>query len=97
MKTITTILLIAGLLSACATRGTNFDMADVNAFQPGVTTCDDAVAKLGKPKSQNYAQDGSKTMLWIFAQASIAGSSSKGTKIAFDKDCKMTRVMSKVE
>lgn len=93
MKTITTILLIAALATGCASRGTKFEMSDVEAFQPGVTTYDDAVAKLGKPKAQNFAQDGSKTATWVYATA-LGG---KGTKIAFDKDGKMVRVMSKVE
>lgn len=80
-------------LAACASHGTRFDMADVEAMQPGVTTYDEAVQKLGKPKAQNFAADGSKTVTWIYATAIGA----RGTKIAFDKDGKMVRIMSKVE
>lgn len=80
-------------LTACASHGTRFDMADVEAMQPGVTTYDEAVQKLGKPKAQNFAADGSKTVTWIYATALGA----RGTKIAFDKDGKMVRIMSKVE
>lgn len=80
-------------LTACASHGTRFDMADVEAMQPGVTTYDEAVQKLGKPKAQNFAQDGSKNVTWIYATALGA----KGTKIAFDKDGKMVRIISKVE
>jgi len=92
MKKLIIVVAFFGL-TACASHGTRFDMADVEAMQPGVTTYDEAIQKLGKPKAQNFAKDGSKTVTWIYATAIGA----KGTKIAFDKDGKMIRIMSKVE
>lgn len=97
MRSVFAAVLAASILAACASRGTNFEMADVDAFKPGVTTYEEVVSKLGKPKGQNFATDGSKTVTWIYAHASLAGSGAKGTKIAFDKDGKMVRIMSKVE
>ena len=97
MKGIYAAMFAALLLTACVTKGTKFDMADVEAFQPGVTTYDEVVEKLGKPKSQNFAADGSKNVTWIWVQVVPGASQSRATRIAFDKDGKMVRVMSKVE
>ena len=97
MKTIITLLLAAALATGCATRGQNFDMADVNGFEPGVTTYEEVVQKLGKPKAQNFAQDGGKSATWVYARASIVGSESKATRLIFDKDGKLVRIASKVE
>lgn len=85
------------MLASCATRGTKFEMADVEAMQPGVTTYEQAVEKLGKPRAVKIAPDGAKSVTWIYAQAGLAGSESRGTRILFDKDGKMIRVASKVE
>lgn len=97
MKKLILASVLALTLAACATKGTNFNMADVDAFQPGVTTLDDAVAKLGKPRGTKIGPNGEKSVTWIYAQASLAGSESRGTRILFDKDGKMIRVASKVE
>lgn len=97
MKKLVIAAALALTLAACATRGTKFEMTDVEAFQPGVTTLDDAVAKLGKPKAVNVAKDGSKSVTWIYAMATVGHSESRGTRILFDKDGKMIRVASKVE
>jgi hypothetical protein len=41
------------LMSGCATQfGTNFDRAKVTAYQPGVTTMDQAMAEVGKPRRE---------------------------------------------
>lgn len=87
------IVAVMFALTACVSHGTRFEMADVEAMQPGITTYDEAVQKLGKPKAQNFAEDGSKTVTWIYATAFGA----RGAKIAFDKGGKMVRIMSKVE
>lgn len=96
MKKAIAILLFA-LLAGCATKGQKFDMTDVNTFQPGVSTYDEIASKLGKPYGQNFAQDGSKTVTWIYVQVSPVGSETRGTKMLFDKEGKLTRIMSKVE
>lgn len=93
------LIIVAAIftLAACATRGQKFEMSDVENFQPGVTTYEEVVEKLGKPRSQNFAQDGGKSATWVYARASLAGSESRGTRLLFDKDGKLVRVMSKVE
>ncbi len=93
------LMIVAAMLalSACATRGQKFEMTDVENFQPGVTTYEEVVEKLGKPRSQNFTQDGGKSVTWVYARASLAGSESRGTRLLFDKDGKLVRVMSKVE
>ena len=63
------VLFAAILLVACATSGTKFEMSDVNAMQPGVTTYEEAVAKLGKPRGVTVAADGTKNVVWSWAQA----------------------------
>lgn len=97
MKKIALAVFVAVTLAACASQGTKFNMADVDQFEPGVTTYDDAVAKLGKPRGINLAADGSKSVLWIYAAAALGHTESRGTRILFDKDGKMVRVASKVE
>lgn len=94
------LMIVAAMLAltACATRGQKFEMTDVENFQVGVTTYEEVVQKLGKPKAQNFAQDGSKTATWVYARAGVlVGVESRGTKLQFDKDGKLVRVMSKVE
>lgn len=93
------LMIVAAMLAltACATRGQKFEMTDVESFQPGVTTYEEVVDKLGKPRAQNFTQDGGKSATWVYARASLAGSESRGTRLLFDKDGKLVRVMSKVE
>lgn len=102
MKIIATMLLAAALTTGCAathvaTQGTNFNMADVDAMQPGVTTYDEAVAKLGKPRSTMYAEDGRKSVLWLYVEAGVARSEARGVRVSFDPEGKMIRIVSKTE
>ncbi|MFZ2161973.1 MAG: hypothetical protein WAW02_07145 [Sideroxyarcus sp.] len=97
MKYVFAILFAALLLAGCASKGTKFQMADVDAMQPGVTTYQEAVKKLGKPYGVNFAEDGAKSVTWVWAMAGMVGSQSRATRILFDKDGKMIRVASKVE
>lgn len=93
------LMIVAAMfaLTACATRGSKFEMTDVEAFQPGITTYEEARQKLGKPRAIKVAADGSKSVTWVYAHTSLAGAESRGTRILFDKDEKMIRVASKVE
>ena len=96
MKKLAGVLSLA-MLTACATRGTNFEMADVNSFQPGVTTIQEATAKLGKPHAVKYDKNGRQLVTWTYAHASLAGSGGKAARIVFDADGKMERIFAKVE
>ena len=44
------LILIAFILVACASSGSKFNMADVDAMRPGQTTIEEAKAKLGPLK-----------------------------------------------
>ncbi len=84
------------LLGACATSGTKFEMSAVNAMQPGVTTYEDAVATLGKPRGVAIAADGAKSVVWSWAEAgAFTGVQSRAVSILFGKDGKMIRVVGK--
>lgn len=100
MKVISAMLFAALLLAGCASTavGTKFSMADVDAMQPGVTTYEDAIQKLGKPRAQDFAADGSKSVTWVWAaQTGFGGVQSGATRILFDKSGKMIRVAAKSE
>ena len=87
-------LIIATLLmlSACATQGNNFKMADVNAMRPGVTTVTDATTELGKPKAYSDFGNGSTLIQWMY----LSPFGGKHVAILF-KDNKMVRVTFKSE
>ena len=90
------VLFATILLAACATSGTKFEMSDVNAMQPGVTTYEQAVAKLGKPFGVSMTADGTKSVVWSWAQAGgLTGIQKRAARILFDKDGKMVRVAGK--
>lgn len=97
MKKYLCAAVVLAALTGCATKGTKFDMAQVEAMQPGVTTYDDAVRTLGKPYLIHYPEDGSRSAMWMWVQASLVGSQSRATRILFDRDGKMIRVVSKME
>lgn len=97
MKKCLTAFVFSIALAGCASQGTRFDMAQVEAMQPGVTTYDETVRTLGKPYAINYAQDGSKSVMWMWVQVSPVGSEHRATRILFDKEGKMIRIASKVE
>lgn len=93
------LMIVAAMfaLAACVSHGQKFEMSDVDAMQPGVTTYDEAVAKLGKPKSQHFAKDGTKIVTWVYARAGGFTSEVKGTGMIFDQDGKLVRITSKSE
>lgn len=78
------ITLMTVLTIGCMSVGTKFDGSDVRAMKPGVTTYEEAVAKLGKPKSTVYRDDGSILVTWVYA-TSMPGSG-RAAKILFNKD-----------
>jgi outer membrane protein assembly factor BamE (lipoprotein component of BamABCDE complex) len=87
----------AALIAGCAAVGQNFDMADVDQLQPGVTTLNQAKEKLGKPYSITNLADGRVRVIWVTARGVMTSVSSKGVAILFDKDGRMVRVVNKNE
>lgn len=88
-----TVVMVAG----CASVGQDFSMADVDAMQPGVTTLDQAKAKLGKP-ARVLALTGDRTgVVWTRSQATIGSASSKSVGLIFDKSGVLLKVASRSE
>ena len=91
------VLAGVALIVGCASVGQDFDMAEVDRLQPGVTTLEQAKEKLGKPQSITNAADGRVGVVWVRSQAVMGSASSKGVAILFDKDGKMIRVVKRNE
>jgi hypothetical protein len=85
------------LLVACATAGTKFNFADIEALTPGVTTETEAISRVGKPYATRMNADGSKQLFWAWVQASPIGASKKSVGALFDKDGRFVRITSKME
>lgn len=82
----------AALMSGCVSVGTKFDIADVEAFQPGITTRADAERILGKPNSISNLADGTTLLQWIHTQAVLASAESNHVALLFDASGKFLRV-----
>lgn len=86
---------LAFSLSACVYQqhGTRFDVAAVNELQPGVSTKQDAIAKLGKPKAVSTNADGSQLLQWQYVYGTAIGvGGGAHVAILFEPDGKMIRV-----
>ncbi|HEX7122444.1 MAG TPA: hypothetical protein VF178_08770 [Gemmatimonadaceae bacterium] len=97
---------LAVLLSGCVSTGTKVDTSKVAAFQPGVTTMQDAERALGPPNQVTREADGSTVLVYAYAKMSpngatfvpvvglFAGKStvdSTTATLVFDKDGKFVR------
>ena len=91
------VLAGVALIVGCASVGQDFDMAEVERLQPGVTSLEKKKEKLGKPQSITNAADGRVGVVWVRSQAVMGSASSKGVAILFDKDGKMIRVVNRNE
>jgi len=69
------VLLTCALLAGCVSAGTKVDPNVVSSFQPGITTIDQAEAKLGQPNAVNKLPDGSTIIVYAFTHAQASGSS----------------------
>lgn len=85
------------VMAGCASVGQDFSTADVDAMKPGITTYQEAVAKLGKPMRTTTQADGQMAVGWSRASAVMGAVSSKGVVILFDKEGKMIRVVHRTE
>lgn len=92
-----TAFFVAIVLTACATSGTKFNMADVDAMKPGQTTIADAKAVLGPPANQVNKADGTMGLVWVYSHVNPTNAQSRSVGILFDKDGKMIRVVTKGE
>ena len=64
------------LISACASQksnwGNEFSMATADSFQPGVTTQQEAIAKLGPPESIQSAPNRGHRVAWQYVKSSAS-------------------------
>lgn len=60
---------LAFVLSGCMSSGVKVDQDRVTSLKPGVTTCADAIALLGKPTSSSLQSDGTRTYQYVYVQA----------------------------
>lgn len=74
MKKLTVVLAVS-LLAGCVTSGTKVDPNVVSTFVPGVTTLDQAEAKLGQPNAVTKQADGGTVIAYAFTHAQASGSS----------------------
>ena len=95
MRPIIVAILLAFSLSACVYQqhGTRFDVSAVNELQPGVSTKQDAIAKLGKPTAVSTTVDGSQLLQWQYVYGTAIGvGGGAHVAILFGPDEKMIRI-----
>jgi hypothetical protein len=69
------VVLLAGVLSACATQGAKVDPDKLSQLKPGVSTISDAKALFGEPESSSRHQDGTTTLTYGFSSTTTDGKS----------------------
>jgi outer membrane protein assembly factor BamE (lipoprotein component of BamABCDE complex) len=92
-KTLLIILILA--LSACVYQqhGNSFDVTAVNELQPGVSTEQDAIEKLGKPMATNTYANGNQLLQWQYVYGTAVGiGGGAHAAILFDPNGTMIRV-----
>jgi outer membrane protein assembly factor BamE (lipoprotein component of BamABCDE complex) len=75
MKRLFAVAVVVVSLAGCVSAGTKVDPNVVSSFQPGVTTLDQAEAKLGTPNSVTKLPDGTTVIGYAFTHAQASGSS----------------------
>lgn len=84
-------------LAACASVGTNFDVASVQALQPGMSEAQ-VIQTLGPPNSRTRMPDGSEMLGWTYGHAAAFGSASgKAAMLRFDTAGHYVGIMSTTE
>jgi regulator of RNase E activity RraA len=81
-----------GVLAACMTVGTKFDINKVDQLKPGVSTMEDATQLLGPAKAVSTMANNSKLLQWQYVQGTPVGGSGSHVAILFDATGKMVRV-----
>lgn len=56
-------------LTACMSYGTKVDQDKLSQFQKGKTTYAEVIEKLGKPTQNTINSDGTRTIMYMYAQA----------------------------
>jgi outer membrane protein assembly factor BamE (lipoprotein component of BamABCDE complex) len=95
MKHIAVILGFLLLVAGCAyQQGNRFDAHTVGQLQPGVSTEQDAIARLGAPAATSNNADGTQLLQWQYVYGTAAGAGGNAhAAILFGPDHKMIRVV----
>lgn len=94
---VATALALTLPLGACMTSGVKFTMAEVQSLQPGVTTKEEAIARLGKPTARSSMGDGSELLQWMYTEVVYIASDSRHVSILFGPDGRMVRIAHQYE
>ena len=86
-------LALSLLLSACASRGTDFDPQLVDQLKPKVTKLEEAIQLLGKPNMVSKQADGTKVAQWMHVSVKMGSSASKTVMVSFDKNDVMVKLL----
>src|SRR5882757_11408657 len=99
LKIATAVLGLAVAISACGREiGTKFDGASVRSLTPGVSTLQDAIARLGLPPSRKLALLGGRQVArWVYLKDTKRGTESARVDILFGSDERMIRVIQQRE
>jgi hypothetical protein len=68
------LLFFVVTLASCASVGTNFDSRKITDIQKGKTTEPQLVAMFGKPNSRGVNSENGSTLMWIYSEAQVKGS-----------------------
>lgn len=63
------VLLLAVMVAACAATGVQITEEQLSFLEPGKTTINDAVAKLGSPNLMMRNPDGTRTISYVYSEA----------------------------
>lgn len=95
MRWLVVALTLSLCVSACVyqQQGNRFDPAKVAELQPGVSTQQDAIDKLGPPSAVSNYPDGSRLLQWQYVYGTAVGvGGGAHAAILFGADGKMIRV-----
>lgn len=62
------VLLVAAVLAGCSSSGVQVKEEQMTQFQPGKTTIADVVKALGQPQHQTLMSDGTRHLVYSYAQ-----------------------------
>jgi hypothetical protein len=99
LKAATAVLCLTFATSACGRQiGTKFDGASVRSLTPGVSTLQDAGARLGWPPSRTLVLlGGRKLARWVYLKDTEHGTESARVDILFGSDDRMIKVVQQRE
>lgn len=88
-------ILVAIVLSGCASVGENFQDGNLNRLQPGITTEQQAISLLGaKPIARKFEADGSSILKWEYVHGNgFTRPRAKMVEAMFSKDHKFVRLV----